>query len=534
MEALSRVPVAVLALVSVLSFDAAAQCTGPKVGSSNGGAVDKFGDVTAISGDLLVVGAQFHDGVGQDSGAAYVFERSGSAWVEAAFLTSSDIATNDRFGSAVDTDGTRVIVGVRYNNDPGYGGGNAYVFERVAGSWVELQKIAANDQKANDFFGDGVAIDGDTALIGAPFDDDGGPDAGTVYVLDRTLGLYQESALLTAPDAQIDDRFGQSVDLSGDRALVGAPLRDEQGANSGVAYVFERSGTFQPAAKLVPSIGGVDWQAGIYVAIDGDTAVVAAPLASIDVPRDGAVFVFEREPSGAWVERDVLRPPVPSPNLLFGTDVDVDGDVLIVGARGDDTAASNAGAAYVFRRGPSGWKGAGMLRASDATASDDFGHSVAVSGPYVAVGARHAPTGGVSTGAVYLFDHSDEIAYQGQGCPGTGGFVPGLRLAGCPAPGGSVRLSIERGLGGGASFLVVGTPGTGVPLGSGCVLHVGGPLRLVGPLALSGGGPGDGALQLDLVVPPGTPTGVTATQAFVVDVSAPSGFCASNGLRVEL
>ena len=156
--------------------------------ASDGLNSDQFGTAVAIDGNFAVVGA---NGVDRDTnleGAAYVYRLTPSGWIEDAVLQASDIAEGDQFGYAVDISGSRIIVGSPYNDDFGFNTGAAYIFERAGGQWVEQQRIVAADRSDFDQFGQSVAIDGETVLIGSPRDDDLGNDSGSVYVFARADG----------------------------------------------------------------------------------------------------------------------------------------------------------------------------------------------------------------------------------------------------------------------------------------------------------------------------------------------------------
>jgi len=147
---------------------------------------DQLGFALSVSGDTALVGAVGDDGVGNNSGAAYVFVRSGTSWTEQQKLTASDAAEDDLFGGAVSVDVNTALVGARSDDDGGTFSGSAYVFVRSGTSWTEQQKLTASDAAAGDFFGASVSLSGDTALVGAHYDDDGGSNSGSAYVFVRS------------------------------------------------------------------------------------------------------------------------------------------------------------------------------------------------------------------------------------------------------------------------------------------------------------------------------------------------------------
>ena len=196
---------------------------------------DRFGGSVAISGDTVVVGAPRDDDAGFDSGSVYVFVRSGTTWTEEAKLTASDAAAEDEFGVSVALSGDTALVGASGDDDAGSGSGSAYVFVRNGTSWSQQVKLTASDAAAEDGFGASVALSGDTALVGASGDDGTGVSSGSAYVFVRNGTSWIQQAKLTASDAAAIDYFGYSVALSGETALVGAPFNDGVGS----AYAYE-------------------------------------------------------------------------------------------------------------------------------------------------------------------------------------------------------------------------------------------------------------------------------------------------------
>jgi hypothetical protein len=207
-----------------------------KITASDGAAYDYFGGSVAISGDYAVVGASWGDDASTDSGSAYIFKRDGTAWTQQAKIAASDGAAGDRFGSGVAISGDYAVAGAHGDND-------AYIFKRDGTGWVEQAKITASDGAADDYFGASVAISGDYAVVGAFWDDDAGQDSGSAYIFKRDGTAWTEQAKITASDGTEDDRFGKSVAISGDYAVVSAYWDDDAGSDSGSAYIFKRDGT---------------------------------------------------------------------------------------------------------------------------------------------------------------------------------------------------------------------------------------------------------------------------------------------------
>jgi hypothetical protein len=218
-----------------------------KLRASDGAEGDRCGASVSISGDVAVIGAWRGGDGGSASGSAYVFEKPPGGWVdmtETAKLTASDAAEEDYFGHSVSISGDVAVIGAFGDDDAGSLSGSAYVFEKPPGGWEEMTetaKLSTSDAAQGDWFGHSVSISGDVAVIGARSDDDGVTESGSAYLFEMPPGGWEdmtETAKLTASDAAEENQFGDSVSISGDVAVIGAPWADDGGEDSGSAYVF--------------------------------------------------------------------------------------------------------------------------------------------------------------------------------------------------------------------------------------------------------------------------------------------------------
>jgi len=365
------VPVIVSILILGISFsvDSAFSVTqDQKITALDAEEDDEFGDSVSISGDTAVVGAPFDAGAGIDIGSAYVFTRNGDIWTQQAKLTASDRTSGDEFGDSVSISGDTVIVGADGDDDGGFiGSGSAYVFVKPEGGWsgslTETAKLTASDPGRSDTFGDSVSISGDTVIVGAGRDDD--------------------ACLPT-------------INLN---------------CNSGSAYVFVKpgggwSGSLTETAKLTASDAASGDLFGPSVSISGDTAIVGA---NGNGPG-GSAYVFVK-PEGGWsgslTETAKLTASDAAAFDGFGDSVSISGDTVIVGAGVDDDVAPNSGSAYVFVRPAGGWSGNlnqdAKLTASDAAEEDRFGKSVSISGGTAIVGASRDDDVAPNSGSAYRF-----------------------------------------------------------------------------------------------------------------------------------
>ena len=364
---------------------------------------DFFGWAVAVDGDTAVIGARGDDDGGNFSGSAYVFGREGGTWTQEAKLVAADDASFDFFGWSVAVDGDTVVVGSMLDDDGGSSSGSAYVFSRGDGSWADQVKLTADDAAAGDNFGYRVAVDGDTVVVGAYQDDDGGNGSGAAYVFSRGDGSWADQVKLTADDAAATDQFGSAVAVDGDTVLVGAHQDDDSGFNSGSAYVFSRGdGSFADQVKLTASDAAVDDRFGWSVALNGDTAVVGARADDDDGSGSGSAYVFSRG-DGSWADQVKLTADDGAAGDTFGFSVGVDGDTVVVGAYQDDDGGNGSGSAYVFSRGDGSWADQVKLVASDAATGDNFGFSADVDGTTVLVGAYQDDDGGNGSGSAYVF-----------------------------------------------------------------------------------------------------------------------------------
>ncbi|MHC4850859.1 MAG: invasin domain 3-containing protein [Planctomycetota bacterium] len=356
-----------------------------------------FGATVAVRGRTAVVGA---NQMTVGAGAAYVLNYNGSSWAQTARLAASDGVTGDQFGSAVAIGDNTIVVGAEGDADVGAATGSAYVFELQGTQWIRTQKLIAADQQAGAHFGVSATIDGNTLLIGA-----WGRNsvAGAAYVFERSNGTWQQTAVLVPNDAAANDFFGLFVTLQGDTVLVGSPGDDDLGSNSGSGYVFTRSnGTWSQTAKLLASDGVASDFLGRVGSLSGNTLVMGARDNDDRGSSSGSAYVFQLQ-NGIWTQTARLLASDGRANDVFGQSVGISGDRIVVGAKWrDDNLRNNSGAAYVFERSNATgvWGQTAKLNASDPLVGDEYGHSIAIDGPTILVGAHRKS---LDRGAAYAY-----------------------------------------------------------------------------------------------------------------------------------
>lgn len=421
---------------------------------------DYFGFSVGINGDTLVVGANNEDSSqttitngttasgngGLNSGAAYVFVRSGSTWSNQAYLKSSNSETNDTFGTSVGISGNTIVVGsdgedsnqstisngttASSNNDMSFAGA-AYVFVKSGSNWSQQAYLKAPNVKDQVAFGQTVAIDGDTIVVGAQKEDgtqttisngttaptiSGSSNIGAAYVFVRSGSNWNHQAYLKVPNPSASLEFGYSISIHGDTIVVGTPNEDSN-------------------------------QTTIT---NGNTA-----SSNTSATGSGAVYVFKRTGNN-WAQEAYIKAPNAEASDGFGSAIALNENTLVVSAPGEDsnqttvtngtTASSNnsatdSGAAYVFVRSGSNWTQQSYLKASNAEASDGFGKAVGLGWDAIAVGAHGEDSNQTtisngttassnnslsSSGAIYVFARSGSNWEQQAYLKAPNGLAQGL------------------------------------------------------------------------------------------------------------
>ena len=229
-----------------------------------------------IDGDYIIGGGPQDDEGGSAAGAAYIFKKNGTSWTQTAKLMASDPNTNDQFGEFCEISGDYAIVGNYQEDAGGTNAGAAYIYKRDTGAetWTQQAKLMASNAGSSDFFGRGVSIDGDYAIVGAPYEDTGGDGAGAAYIFKRSGASWSQQAIILASDAASADEYGWDVSISGDYAVVGARQEDEGGSNAGAAYIFKYDATYPPDDLPPVDSVGTGFNYKRYTALDTSTHYV--------------------------------------------------------------------------------------------------------------------------------------------------------------------------------------------------------------------------------------------------------------------
>ena len=365
-----------------------------------------FGFAVDIDADRLVVGAP-GEFTPTRRGAVYVYERVGGVWGRVAKLQSNEMAPLTSFGHALDLEGDRLLIGAPGRETEGV----AYVFELVDGRWVQTARLSGEGVGSRPRFGSSVALRANTAVIGMPdaLDPDGGAPVGAAIVYTRG-GLAWERTAVLAPPASERAGVGSDVAIAGSTIVVGAPDHDGVGESSGAVYVYEQVGDeWQQSQSLSAADAASGARFGAQVALDGDFLLIQAQ----GLP---AVYAFDRS-GGVW--DGGVRLAALIPDSEFGAGLAVEDDVAVVGApRGSDTRGDGA----LLARLDNAWDPQSLFP-PDFTRTPAFGGAVAISRDRVVVGdaTDDAEGGGVYVYGVAICRDPVDIVTQPDdafGCPG--------------------------------------------------------------------------------------------------------------------
>lgn len=372
-----------------------------KVVAGDWTAGDLYGYSSAITSDMAFVGAPGATVNGNvDEGAVYVYRKENGVWTQMQKITPGDGGAYDEFGISIAASGNQLLVG-----SVGHGGtGVAYVFTLTGGSWRQDQEFTADDAVG---FGYVVALNDGTAVVGAP-----GVDgfSGAAYVFRQLNGAWSQTAELTASDGAAGAWFGQSVAISGNTIIVGQVPQAALGGFSvqGAAYVFTKTGSgWMQTQRLTASDGGIGDFFGDVVTVSGSTALISAPIKQVGAFNFGAVYVFTRS-GGIWSQTQrLIGSNITGPNQ-FGNSVALHGDAAVIGVPAASfgpvtSSPSLEGAVYVFARTGGRWTREKIITASDASPGEIFGFAVGVAANGIIATTIPDYGGGAGPDAGYIY-----------------------------------------------------------------------------------------------------------------------------------
>jgi len=386
-----RLTLAAIALSACVVLPAVGQTINEdlKLTASDGAEGDRFGYSIAIDNGVVAVGVWGDDDNGNISGSAYLFDAS--TGTQTAKLHPDDGATGDVFGSSIAIDNAVVAVGAYGdNNKNGFDTGSAYLFDASTG--IQIAKLLPNDGTEGDSFGYSIAIDNGIVAVGARSDGDNGSDSGSAYLFNASTGV-QITKLLPSDGAAFD-YFGFSIAVDNNIVAIGAYRDNDNGFRSGSVYLFDVS-TGAQIAKILPNDGGGGDLFGWSVAIDNGVVAVGAYQSDDNGFNSGSAYLFDASTGGQ------LFKLLASDGAVFdnfGWSIAIDNGIVAVGARsGGDTG----GSAYLFDAS-TGAQIAKFLP-TEGAANDEFGWSITIANDVVAIGAWGDDDNGTDSGSAYVF-----------------------------------------------------------------------------------------------------------------------------------
>ncbi len=355
-----------------------------------------------------------------DKSTIYLFD--GQKWQAMLFTNSdavnppiarsaSDGSSADKFGTSVSISGDFAVIGAPLDDiSTKTDQGSAYIFIRQGGLWTEQAKLTASDGAAGDNFGNSVSISGDYAIVGAPKGSGVWFLQGAAYIFVRSGNSWVQQAKLNSSDGVIGETFGTSVSINGDYAIIGNPNAAVTYAIQGAAYVFTRSGSsWVQQAKLTFSNGQYNDYFGSSVGINGNYVIVGAPYFDWFFTNQGSAFIYFRT-GNTWVQQLRIIAIEGAAEDHFGVSVNIDGDYAIIGAPNDDGSFTDQGSAYIFLRSGTTWNQQQKLTAPNPQLNATYGNSVNLNGGYAVIGSNYE-SGGTNPyhsqeGAAYIYSRT--------------------------------------------------------------------------------------------------------------------------------
>jgi hypothetical protein len=327
-------------------------------------------------------------------------------WSQLTKLIPNDINPGDEFGWSVDVDGDTIIAGTYQDDAAIEDSGSAYVFVRNGDVWTQQAKLVPDDVDAYDRFGYSVSVDGDTAVIGTYQDDVAAINSGSAYVFARDGNTWTQRAKLVPDTPSAYKLFGRSVSVDGDTIVVGADGDPPGDINSGSAYVFVRDGdTWTQQAEIAAPDYSSGNGFGVSVSLDGDNVLIGDSRDSVGNDANGSAYVFTRSGT-TWALQSQLLSSDPSEDAEFGIAVSLSGDTALIGAHKDDNGAVDTGSAYVFVRNGNTWTQQTKIIPSEFAEDNQFGSSVALYGDTAFIGVPGNNKSEMDAGNAYVFTRS--------------------------------------------------------------------------------------------------------------------------------
>ena len=395
---------------------------------SDADSVDYFGWRFDSDLNFAVVGSWGDKDFGPASGSVYIYYQNDTSWIFETKLICPDSLSGGRFGFDVSISGNYIIIGAPGDTVNGLFSGSAYIFKKNGTNWINQAKLIPNDGESEDWFGRCVSINGDHAIVSAYKDDDNGPESGSAYIFQRNDTLWNQQSKLLAFDGSANDQFGYSVSITDSFAVVGARYYDYYTPyNDGAVFVFNNNGSEWVAdTMLVPSDGDSgDWF-GYSIHASGNNIIVGANRNDDNGTQSGSAYIFNRI-GDSWFQETKLLASEGSEDDLFGSSVFISDNHAVVSALGDTENGFQSGSVYTFHKDINLWIEESKIIPIDGATQDWFGVDVSKINDMILIGADGNDDFGPGSGSVYVFEKDCEsYSYQEISiCEGDSIFIGG-------------------------------------------------------------------------------------------------------------
>ncbi len=359
---------------------------------------DRYGLALGITGDYAIIGAPGDDQYGSNSGAAYVFTYNSGTWSQVDKLISSDIQAGDYFGYTISANGDYLLIGTPITNS--YAGA-VYVFKNTNGTWLQVQKLTVSDGFSSQLFAHSIDLYGDYAIVGAPGDSTNGENSGAAYIFKNINGTWTQIEKLVPDNGHENDLFGYSVAITDNYAAVGA-IGHGDSIRYGAVYIYQNNNDTWNLQRIVISNDPQEGENfGYSVDIDGNRIVVGAPYKNYNgFSWNGAAYLFDNS-SGNWQQFLKLLPIDSGVMKYFGKVVNIKDSLIAIAAPGEISFTPHVpGSAYIYNLNT---QNMAKFVSSDNTAEDRFGSSLCITDQYFFVGAETSDAYGTDAGNAYYF-----------------------------------------------------------------------------------------------------------------------------------
>jgi hypothetical protein len=375
----------------------------------NGKQWDRFGSAVALSQKYAAVGAPANKFKGDSPGSIKIYTIDGDRFVTDTVLVPANGHKGDLFGTSLAIDNDRILVGAPGSDEQGENSGVAYLYEKSGGQWSLVCKLTSDNGQAEDLFGTSVALSGNYALVGAPMSSSFSSNSpGYAILFSKSGNTWKKVARLQASDGGNNNRFGSAVALTPETICIGAPHTDSKGINNaGAVYIYtSNSSNWQEAEKLVPSAPKAEDNFGAALSLDGNQLLVGAPaINTFSGTYIGYATLFHFR-DGSWQKEAQLMASDDSDCDRFGTAVALLCNVALIGAPLDDEFGEASGSMYVFQKNDNQWSQKRKFAPDSTSEGDQLGFSVALSRDKYAVGVPGDGTFGEDSGHITFVTHN--------------------------------------------------------------------------------------------------------------------------------